>query len=128
MKFYTKKGINFMIRLGEIFAFQKAYSLLYGVVVQIHYNYTRFTLMVQRALIQVGHILKNKTLTAHILTVRSAESKKFNDRVMKIEHSDAHTSIEYLDTYMAMSKYIFGGTCQRTTYRQNKMNYENLCK
>lgn len=79
IKFYASSGTNVAIKFNEFSAFQKAYTLLLGVLSQTGYNSYRMGMALNKAIINWSNLssLKNIKTVTNIISVYWDESTKY---------------------------------------------------
>lgn len=79
--FYAKAGINVPIKFSEFYQFQKAYTLLLGVLDQVHYSSYRSGLAIKKAILNTAHINKLRHFKWVINAIRlyRTQRNKYNE-------------------------------------------------
>lgn len=86
IKFYASSGTNVAIKFNEFSAFQKAYTLLLGVLSQTGYNSYRMGMAMSKAIVNWSNLssLKNIKTVANLIAEYWVESKKYKELSQKL--------------------------------------------
>lgn len=57
-KFYATNGVNVAVKFSDLYEFQKAYTLLLGVLFQTKYNFFRMNYAIKQAIMNCEHLSK----------------------------------------------------------------------
>lgn len=79
LKFYSVNGVNVPIKFSELNSALKAYSLLLGVLNQVHYSPYRMAFVIKKAALNWKNIPSIITITPTIAKTLSKESGEYND-------------------------------------------------
>ena len=87
LKYYSGVGVNVAIKFSEFYEFQKAYSLLIGVLYKVHYNSYRNGIAMKKAILNLGNLTELANIGAVATIIKSywTESSKFDDIEEEIE-------------------------------------------
>lgn len=75
IKYYATNGVNIAIKFNELYEFQKAYALLLGVLHKVHYNSYRSSIMITKAIKNLGNITKLSKISTvtHAISIYNRE-------------------------------------------------------
>lgn len=76
IKFYSKSGVNIAVKLNELYEFQKAYLLLFGVLKKVNYNSHRFNIAVNQAIYSLENMTILKQFNTAIALVSMVNKQK----------------------------------------------------
>jgi hypothetical protein len=81
--FYAENNVNIAIKFSEIYEFQKAYTLLLGVLQQTQYDSYRMNYVINQAIVNRGHISKlfHVSKVSKIIKIYSREQSIYKKRL-----------------------------------------------
>lgn len=86
-EFYSKMGVNIVVKLGEYFNFQKAYLLLNNVSKKINYDPVRFSIMLEKGVKSIKNFYNKPELVMSSINIFKAEKNKYNKYVSDLKTS-----------------------------------------